>query len=331
MANEIIKDDVKEEDFTKKKRVGLAALIIVVCVLLVIGTILGVLFSFLFGKKGKGKWGGPWEDGSMPVSVKSQTGKIETLNDYVITNGEISALSSVNVLPDMAGRLVSVRVNLGDKVSRGQLIAYVDPSTPGSQYANSPVYAPITGTVTQTPVAAGTKVNQSSVITVIGDTSTLQISANISERYVAALAPGLKAEVKLEAYGDEIFTATVAHVSPVLDSVSRTKQIILLFDQKDERINAGMFARIKLYTYDYSGAITVPVDAIVEKNNVENVWVIDEEKELVTLRPVTTGHSVDNMIQLLTGVEEGEKIVIEGMRNLSEGARIIDVAKSRQE
>ena len=66
---------------------------------------------------------------------------------------------------------------------------------------------------------------------------------------------GLKAEISLEAYPEQIFSATVVRVSPVLDAASRTKQVILNFDKKDSRVNAGMFAKVKLYTVDYVNVV----------------------------------------------------------------------------
>jgi multidrug efflux pump subunit AcrA (membrane-fusion protein) len=76
----------------------------------------------------------------------------------------------------------------------------------------------------------------------------LEINARIPEREIAGLVTGLKAEVSLQAYPGEVFHATVNRVSPVVDSISRTKLINLRFDQEDRRINAGMFARLRLNT-----------------------------------------------------------------------------------
>lgn len=317
----------KEDEFSGKKNRWVGPVIIIVSLLLVAATAVGVVISLKKAAAKRANWKGFGGMGGnqMEVSVRSLTAEITTLNDYVVTNGEIRASSQVSVLPDMAGKLVSVKVALGDKVRRGQLIAYVDPSMPGTVFANSPVYSPISGTVIQTPIAAGTKVSTASVITIVGQTDELQVTANISEKYVAALKKGLKAEISLEAYPGEIFAATVTHVSPVLDATSRTKEVTLSFDEKDERINAGMFAKLKLYTFEYEGCVTVPASAIVIKNDRQHLWVIDPESKAVSLRAVSTGKSVDGIVQVIEGIEPGEKMVVQGMRNLSEGAHVIEV------
>ena len=155
----------------------------------------------------------------------------------------------------------------------------------------------------------------------------MQIVANIPERYAGVLKEGQKASIILEAYPTEEFVATVTDVSPVIDSTSRTKQIILKFDKRDSRINAGMFAKVKLYTQDYSGAIVVPTDAIVEKNDKKNLYIVTDG--VAHLREVALGNTVDDYIQVVSGVFEGEKIVVEGMRVLSDGSPVKDLSDTK--
>lgn len=165
------------------------------------------------------------------------------LQDYVITSGDIQTQTSIEVFPSIGGTVVQMNVSLGSPVKKGDIIGYIDPSEPGSYYAKSPITCPISGSILTAPSTPGQKVQVSSVITKIGDIENLQISAKIPERYVAELAVGQKAEIKLEAYPDVSFSASVVRISPVVDSSTRTKEIILNFDQKDSRVNAGMFAK----------------------------------------------------------------------------------------
>ena len=299
-----------------------AILIAACCVALVL---VFVLVNFMPKKNNSFAGGRPAATNNV-TSVKTMQAQVQTLHDYVNTNGEIEPQSSIEVYPSIGGKIFKVYVSLGSQVERNQIIAEVDPSEPGVQYSHSPVYAPIAGTITANPSKQGEKVTVSSVITTIGDVDNLQLTASIPERYVSSLKIGLSAEVVLEAYPDVIFYATVVRVSPVVDATSRTKEIILNFDKKDSRINAGMFAKVKLYTEDYSGAIVIPSSAIIDKNGDDCVYVVKDSK--ASLRQVKTGNSVDTMIQILDGVEEGESIVVEGMRALSDGATVRDITNA---
>lgn len=273
------------------------------------------------GKAGKGAWGAA---GNTEFSVVTKTAEQETLHGYIIANGEIESQNSVSVYPDVSGKIISTRVLLGSSVKRGDVIAYVDPSQPGERYKQSPVYAPISGSVISTPAKNGTTVSTNTEITRIGDINNLQILADIPERYVSFLKPGLKALVSVQAYPDETFSATVTRVSPVVDQTSRTKQIILTFDERDSKINAGMFAKIVLYTKDYSGAVTVPKNALVTNEDKNFIYVMQADST-VEKREVFLGEEVDGTIQVISGLRQGERVVIQGQTSLSHGAKVKDI------
>ena len=205
------------------------------------------------------------------------------------------------------------------------MIAKVDPSEPGTRYALNPIEAPISGSILTIPSKIGTTVTVNSEITMIGDIENLQISASIPERYVSELKTGLKADIFLQSYPDAVFEAFVSRVSPVVDKLSRTKEIILNFSKKDTRINAGMFAKVKLYTSLYSGEIVVPSDAVVSDDEYSYVFVIDENS-IAEKRNVKTGKLIDAKIQILEGLYAGEKVIVEGMLSVSDGIKVNDIS-----
>ncbi len=248
------------------------------------------------------------------------------LQDYVMTSGDIQTQTSIEVFPSIGGTVVQMNVSLGSPVKKGDVIGYIDPSEPGSYYAKSPITCPISGSILSAPAKPGQKVQASSVITKIGDIENLQISAKIPERYVAELAVGQKAEIKLEAYPDVSFSASVVRISPVVDSATRTKEIILNFDKKDSRINAGMFAKVKLFTSAYKGTFAIGQDSIVSNSDKNYLFVVNDD-DTVSKREVTLGKNVDGYYQILSGIEFGETVVTEGMLTLYEGAKVRDIGK----
>lgn len=276
------------------------------------------------GMAGKGR--GP--AGNTVVTVRSEEAKVATLESYVLTNGEVESQSAIEVYPSMSGKISSVNVMLGSHVQKGDIIAYVDPSEPGSNYAKSPILAPISGSIVSSPSKVGAKVSPSTAITMIGDIENLQISAPVPERFIAELKPGLKAEVSLEAYPGIVFNATVSRVSPVVDKSSRTKQIILNFDKNDSRVNAGMFAKVKLFTTKYTGKVVVSKDAVVADGDDSYLFVVNSDYT-ATKRKVSLGKTVDARIQVTENLKPGERVVVEGMLSLSDGANVNDIANPK--
>ena len=165
----------------------------------------------------------------------------------------------------------------------------------------------------------------SSVITKIGDINNLQITAKVPERYVADIAIGQKAEITLQAYGEEKFMASVVRISPVVDPSTRTKEIILNFDKHYDKVNAGMFARVKLFTLDFGGYPVIPQDAFVENSDEYYLYIVKDDST-VTKRKVTRGKSIDGYNQVVEGLTAGEVVVLEGMLSLYEGAKVRDIS-----
>lgn len=281
------------------------------------------------GGPGKGGARGRGGTGNTIFTVRSVEAVKKTLNDYVITNGEVESQSAVEVFPSMGGKVQQINVLLGSQVKKGDVIAKIDPSEPGTKYALSPVEAPISGSIVSIPLKIGTKVTTNSAVTMIGDIDNLQISASVPERYVSELKTGLKAEITVEAYPDVIFMATVSRVSPVVDAATRTKQVIMNFDKKDSRVNAGMFAKVKLYTSKYSGKLVVPSDAIITNDDDVSYLFVVNDDYTVSRRTVKTGKAIDGMIQVTDNLMAGERVVYEGMLSLSDGANVNDLAKPK--
>ena len=257
------------------------------------------------------------------------------LRKFIELNGNIRAEKSMSVYPVMHGKIASTRVHLGSQVKKGDVLAYVDPSVPGSRYALNEVVAPISGTVISIPLKEGTRVDTETAVATIGDLSKLQVITYIPERYVSFLKNGLDADIVLEAYPDEKFSAVVSEVSPVLDEATRTKEVILTFSNNDTRINAGMFAGINLYLKDYDGVLSVPTSCIIEKGGKKFVYVIyDSEKtengkySKVRFTEIKTGEEIVDrtIIEFVSQENVADKVVTQGFETLQDGS-IVNIAE----
>ena len=261
-------------------------------------------------------------------TVKTQKLERTNLQEYLRVNGTVKAENSISVYPDMAGKLTRVPVTLGSYVKKGQVIAEVDPSSPGSYYTTSPVYAPISGYITSLPLTTGTTVTTSSEIAIIGNINNLQIECKIPESKIAVLKNGLVAHVGLEAYKGEVFPAHIFRISPIVDETSRTKQVYLIFDTNDSRINAGMYVKMLLDTVLHENVITVPTDCIVSENTKSFVYVYNSDGT-VSKREIKTGAMVDGVAEVTQGLDEGESVVVSGMQVLSDGVKVKEVGGAK--
>lgn len=257
------------------------------------------------------------------------------LRKFIELNGNIRAEKSMNVYPVVAGKITGTPVHLGSAVKKGDVVAYVDPSVPGSRYSLNEVVSPINGTVISIPLKEGTRVDTETAVAIIGDLSNLQIIAYIPERYVSNLKTGLEADILLEAYPEECFSALVTEVSPVIDEASRTKEVVLSFAKRDSRINAGMFAGIKLYLKDFNNVFSVPTSCIVEKNGEKYIYLVEalnenEKSCSVRFEKIITGEEINNLT-IVSFIEtgknyEGSKVITEGFETLQNGS-LVNIAE----
>lgn len=142
-------------------------------------------------------------------SVTTQVLAKTDLQEYLTMNGNVQANNTISVYPSIGGKITRVYVTLGSIVKRGDKLAEIDPSTPGTYYEISPVYAPISGTITALPLTVGTSVNVNTAVAQIGNIRELQIKAMVPERDIAVLKTELKAKVSLVAYKNQTFDAHV--------------------------------------------------------------------------------------------------------------------------
>mgnify|MGYP003397164674 CR=1 FL=1 len=244
----------------------------------------------------------------------------ENLDEYLEFGGDVIATSSIDILPDATGKLVNIKVSVGDTVQKNQIIAYVDPSRPGMTYEPSPVRSPMTGTITSFPLSSGSMVSPSMSIGKVSTTDDLEISISVAERFVSRIEKGQNALLSFDAYPDEVFTAKVTEVNPVLDTTSRSMGVKLRQDPPDNRIKIGMYCRVKLITESKTNAVAVPRNSVLTRNNVDYVFVVDTATNSVEAKPVTVGITVDDMVEVISGLTYGEQVVTSGQTLLDNGS-----------
>jgi membrane fusion protein, multidrug efflux system len=271
---------------------------------------------------------GATKEATFPVTVTEA--RLMDMRGYIELNGLIQADNTVEIYPEINGRYARQRARLGDRVNKGDIIADVDPSKPGAPYAMSAIRAPISGTVTALTRRVGSTVTTETMVAKIGDIDHLTARLQIPEREIANLRIGLPAVVTVEAYPGIPFPAKVCRISPLVDESSHTKEVFLAFDGDDRRVNAGMFAKVRLYTRVYPKCVSVPDDSIVTTFEKSFVFTLRDDRP-ASMREIEKGVSIDGYTAILKGVAAGERVVVEGASVLADGAAVREVGGTSNE
>ena len=251
---------------------------------------------------------------SISVSVKKM--ERETIQSTIKVTGDISSTSEINIYPDTSGKITRILKNIGENVSKGEIIAYIDPSKPGSAYAANPVIATISGTIIDLPKNIGDTVNNSTTIATIGSLTDLKITTHVAEKYSAYLMPNLPAYVSISS-NPEKFEATTFKISPVVNKTNRTILVELKFDKYNKIFKPGMFATVDLVIQEEKNTFVIPKKAIKNFNNKSTVFIVDENNQAKRVE-ITTGISNDSDIAVTSGLEKGMQVITAG--SVTEGS-----------
>lgn len=190
-----------------------------------------------------------------------------------------------------------------------------------STLADSNVIAPVAGIVGRKFVEQGQAVTPSTPIVRIIDVDPAVIVVPIIERDLTRVQVGYPVTVRTDALRGEVFSGRIASISPILDTSTRTADVRVDVPNVAGRLRPGMFATVEILTARSVNVIAVPVDAVIDRGNEAVVIVIVDAT--AQSRPVRTGISDGTVIEITSGLTEGEVIAVAGHRTLRDGMPVV--------
>lgn len=255
-------------------------------------------------------------DARSNVYVKeiTQENFVRTLKFYGTASDDADRVS---IITRTGGYVSEILVDENDRVDEGQVIGYIDPSTPGSSYKKYAVNAKISGTVESVNVTVGSYVAASTVFATEKEDSSYVVKLNLPERYIDNVHIGSKAVLTSSVRSSLNTVAYVTDISSVIDSASRTV-VVTLKPEDDSLFLDGLALTVRLVIEEEDGVFTVPSDAVSTVAEKSYVYVVEDGK--ASLREVTLGSSNDTDTVILTGLRKGDTVVVEG--TVTDGASV---------
>jgi multidrug efflux pump subunit AcrA (membrane-fusion protein) len=279
-------------------------------------------------KGGPGKPGEPGAPQDAPVfAVNTIAATQGQIRDYLALSGDIVAGSSVDIYSDVAGKVLRLRVAVGDRIVRNQAVAEVDPSRPGMDYVASVVRTPIAGIVTSLPAQVGMTVSQAVPLARIAGGSALEIKLYVAERFISKMIRGLPCEITLDAWPGEVFRGSVSEIAPVVDPSSRTMEVRVNVDNQGSRLKAGMFAKVRIITERKDNIVKIPSSAMMQRFGEDYVFTAEQDFEdpsilVARKKIIVPGILVDGVLEVQQGLGPDEDVIVKGQTLLADGARI---------
>ncbi|MDZ4713822.1 MAG: efflux RND transporter periplasmic adaptor subunit [bacterium] len=182
------------------------------------------------------------------------------------------------------------------------------------------VVAPISGVVDQKYMSKGEVCGPGTPILNLVDVSRVKITGGIPERFVGEVKKGSEVKMTFDVYPGEEFFGKVSYVSPVLSAANRTFEIEVEMNNKDGKFKPEMSANIEIEKANIENAVVLPQDLIVDFGSEKYVFVL--ENDIVKKKVVTLGGRDNNKVLITSGLNGGEKMIIEGYQSVNDGDKV---------
>lgn len=183
----------------------------------------------------------------------------------------------------------------------------------GKITSDTPVLAPIAGTVVQRRAGPGQYVNAGAAdpLFVIGDLSTVWLLANVREADVAKVSVGQPISFKALAYPDRTITGRLDYVASAVDPATRRLAVRATIDNDKLKLKPEMFASVSIIISDPIESVGISREAVLHEGDAARIWVVTPDNG-ITSRPVSLGVINGDLIQVLDGIVPGERVVTRG-------------------
>lgn len=186
--------------------------------------------------------------------------------------------------------------------------------------------APLDGVVLFRRLDPGALVGPSAgPILTVARTDVMRVFVAVNERNAAAIAVGQTAKVEVDAFPGKVFSGEVVRFAPAFDATTRTLDVEVRLDNRENLLRPGMYGRAAILTGVHPESVVVPVESVQLTEDRRYVFVVGASGDggfQVSRRRVELGEDLEDFLEITSGVDGGEEIVRAGIDGLSDGAKV---------
>ncbi|GAA4711637.1 efflux RND transporter periplasmic adaptor subunit [Brevibacillus fulvus] len=195
------------------------------------------------------------------------------------------------------------------------------------QLANATVTAPISGFIASVDGEVGQMASAQTPVVTVVNTNPLLVKANLSENDIRNVKVGTVAKVTIPSY-DQTIDAKVTAVSPVMDEQLKAYPVEISIPNPNNELKPDLVVNVVFQTGSGDDKLVISRAAVVESGGKQYVYKV--EGDTAKQVEVTTGQSSSDYIEIVSGLAEGDQIVVKGQTMLKDGSKI-SIAKSETE
>ena len=188
------------------------------------------------------------------------------------------------------------------------------------------ILSPSEGVVTLKQAEVGALASPGAPLLTLEDDGRYRLEASVEERMLGKIRLGESVRVSIDALGDQEWTARVGEIQPFADPASRSSLVkIDLPEDLGKKgtirvLRSGLYGKAR-FPLGKREVMAVPQKAVLQGGNLQQVFIVDSSRT-ARLRLIKTGKAYGDRIEVLSGLRDGERIIVEGMERVNDGNRI---------
>ena len=190
-----------------------------------------------------------------------------------------------------------------------------------SELAHTKIFASFPGIVGSRQISPGQVIGKNTTITWLVDLDRLKAEFSVPERFLSQLKVGQTVELLVAAYPQEKFAGEVYFIAPQVDPATRTALVRAYVANPQHRLKPGMFANLDLALRVRENAIVIPEPALMPLGDRITVLIVDKELT-AQIRPVKVGMRIAGQVEILSGLQPGDLVVVEGTQKARPGGKV---------
>jgi len=192
-----------------------------------------------------------------------------------------------------------------------------------ARLSDTVIRAPFAGRTGFRSISLGSFVSPGTVVTTLDDTSIIKLDFTVPQTYLSAVKRGIAISARTNGLPGREFTGNVAALGSRIDPVTRSITVRAELPNRDGVLRPGMFMTVNLTAED-SPVLTVPEAALVPEQGSTYVFAVIESQ--VEQRKVTTGRRKPGIVEITSGVKEGDRVIVDGTLKVRDGATVTEAA-----
>ncbi len=312
------------------------------------------------------------DDAKTPVPVEVAAVSEGTVSAYISSTANLVAENEVKVLSEVEGRVLTLRVEEGDWVKNGQVLASlvrddeqiafkkaqlketnaraafdrakelvdrelisreefdklsIDYEIAGQELAEAEwalkkttIVAPFSGRVTARMTQLGQHVRPGDELFQVTDFNPLIARIYLPERDVLGLEEGRTVQIRLDAADQVSFAGRIRQISPVVDTSTGTVKLTVEATEPPKEVRPGSFVTVNIVRETHPEALLVRREAVLRELQKAHVFVAEDD--IAEKRSVTLGLEEGDLIEVISGVEAGDQVIVAGQGGLKDGSAV---------